>query len=157
FRCAVCKWRGHFARQKQLTYKRPFPDARYCVQSGRTSIGRPPHSLHLRRQRSAGISIALDQPEASTIASRPHPHFTSIDAIPNALPSALRNFGVAPIAEVMLARKTDDVGVAEAYSKLKAYLRKIAERTVAGLMRALETCTDIFKPAQCTNYFAACG
>ena len=47
--------------------------------------------------------------------------------------------------------------IEKAYSKLKAYLRKIAERTVAGLMRALETCTDIFKPAQCTNYFAACG
>ena len=29
--------------------------------------------------------------------------------------------------------------IEKAYSKLKAYLRKIAERTVAGLMRALET------------------
>jgi len=27
-------------------------------------------------------------------------------------------------------------------------LRKIAERTVAGLMRALEACADIFKPAE---------
>jgi len=36
-------------------------------------------------------------------------------------------------------------------------LRKIAERTVAALMRALETCADIFKPAECANYFAACG
>ncbi|MGA2886021.1 MAG: IS630 family transposase, partial [Halobacteriota archaeon] len=42
-------------------------------------------------------------------------------------------------------------------SKLKAHLRKIAERTVAGLMRALETCADIFKPAECENYFNACG
>jgi transposase len=42
-------------------------------------------------------------------------------------------------------------------SKLKAYLRKIAERTVAGLMRALENCADIFKPAECANYFDACG
>ena len=40
--------------------------------------------------------------------------------------------------------------IEKAYSKLKAYLRKIAERTVAGLMRALETCADIFKPAECT-------
>lgn len=47
--------------------------------------------------------------------------------------------------------------IEKAFSKLKAHLRKIAERTVAGLMRALETCADIFKPAECENYFAACG
>ena len=47
--------------------------------------------------------------------------------------------------------------IEKAYSKLKAFLRKIAERTVAGLMSALEACAGIFKPAQCENYFAACG
>jgi hypothetical protein len=25
------------------------------------------------------------------------------------------------------------------------------------LMRALEACADIFKPAECENYFKACG
>jgi len=30
--------------------------------------------------------------------------------------------------------------IEKAFSKLKAYLRKIAERTVAGLMSALEAC-----------------
>src|SRR5208337_2882428 len=43
------------------------------------------------------------------------------------------------------------------FSKLRAHLRKIAERTVAGLMRALEARADFFKSAECTNYFAACG
>jgi transposase len=47
--------------------------------------------------------------------------------------------------------------IEKAYSKLKAFLRKIAERTVAGLMRALETCAGILKPAECTKYFTACG
>jgi len=47
--------------------------------------------------------------------------------------------------------------IEKAFSKLKAYLRKIAERTVAGLICALEACADIFKPTECTNYFAACG
>jgi transposase len=47
--------------------------------------------------------------------------------------------------------------IEKAFSKLKAHLRKIAERTVAALMRVLETCADIFKPAECANYFAACG
>ena len=46
--------------------------------------------------------------------------------------------------------------IEKAFSKLKAHLRKIAERSVAGLMRALETCADIFKPAERANYFAAC-
>ena len=56
-----------------------------------------------------------------------------------------------------LAYMPDMNPIEKAFSKLKAYLRKIAERTVAGLMRALEACADIFKPAECTNYFAACG
>ena len=47
--------------------------------------------------------------------------------------------------------------IEKAYSKLKAYLRKIAERTVTGLMRALEAYAGILKPAECENYFAACG
>ena len=47
--------------------------------------------------------------------------------------------------------------IEKAFSKLKAFLRKIAERTVAGLIRALETCAEIFKPSQCTNYFKSCG
>jgi transposase len=47
--------------------------------------------------------------------------------------------------------------IEKAYSKLKAHLRKVAERTVAALMRTLETCADIFKPTECANYFAACG
>jgi transposase len=47
--------------------------------------------------------------------------------------------------------------IEKAFSKLKAHLRKIAERTVAGLMRALQTGADIFKPDECANYFVACG
>ncbi len=47
--------------------------------------------------------------------------------------------------------------IEKAYSKLKAFLRKIAERTVAGLMNALETCAEISTPEECVNYFAACG
>jgi hypothetical protein len=45
--------------------------------------------------------------------------------------------------------------IEKAYSKLKAFLRKIAERTVAGLMRALDACAEIFKPVRCANYFKA--
>jgi transposase len=47
--------------------------------------------------------------------------------------------------------------IEKAYSKLKAFLRKIAERSVAGLMNALEACAEIFNPVECVNYFKACG
>jgi transposase len=47
--------------------------------------------------------------------------------------------------------------IEKAYSKLKAFLRKLAERTVSGLMNALDACAEIFKPAECVNYFKACG
>ena len=46
---------------------------------------------------------------------------------------------------------------ADSHSKLKAFLRKLAEPTVAGLIRALETCAEIFKPSECINYFKSCG
>ena len=47
--------------------------------------------------------------------------------------------------------------IEKAYSKLKAFLRKMAERTVAGLLAALDACADIFKSAECKNYFRTCG
>jgi len=47
--------------------------------------------------------------------------------------------------------------IEKAYSKLKAFLRKIAERTVTGLLNALEACAETFKPGECGNYFTACG
>jgi transposase len=47
--------------------------------------------------------------------------------------------------------------IEKAFSKLEAFLRKIAERSVSGPMNALETCAKIFKPSECVNYFRACG
>jgi hypothetical protein len=44
-----------------------------------------------------------------------------------------------------------------AYSKLKSVLRKLAERLVAGLAAALEGGVELIKPAECENYFEACG
>lgn len=47
--------------------------------------------------------------------------------------------------------------IEKAFAKLKAFLRKLAERTVVGLIAALEGCADLFKPAECQNYFESCG
>jgi transposase len=47
--------------------------------------------------------------------------------------------------------------IENAFAKLKALLRKAAERTVDGLWAAIGRIADAFSPAECTNYFSACG
>ncbi len=42
-----------------------------------------------------------------------------------------------------------------AFAKLKALLRKAAERTVDGLWTAIGRLVDVFTPRECANYFAA--
>ena len=44
-----------------------------------------------------------------------------------------------------------------AFSKLKALLRKAAARTVDGLWKAVASAIDTFTPAECAKYFAAAG
>ena len=44
-----------------------------------------------------------------------------------------------------------------AISKLKSVLRKLAERTVAGLIAVLEGCVSLFKPIESGHYFEAAG
>jgi transposase len=43
------------------------------------------------------------------------------------------------------------------FAKLKALLRKAAERTVEGLWRSIGQLMDAFTPRECANYFAATG
>jgi transposase len=47
--------------------------------------------------------------------------------------------------------------IEKAFSKLKAKLRKAEERTVGGLWDLIGKLVDIFKPAECANYFSSCG
>ena len=47
--------------------------------------------------------------------------------------------------------------IEQAFSKLKAHLRKAAERTIHGLWNAIGRILDLYSPKECTNYFAACG
>ena len=44
-----------------------------------------------------------------------------------------------------------------AFSKLKALLRKAAERTVEGLWNAIGRLVDLITPAESANLFAAAG
>lgn len=47
--------------------------------------------------------------------------------------------------------------IENAFAKLKAMLRKAAERTVDGLWNAIARIIDTFTPVECTNYFANAG
>lgn len=44
-----------------------------------------------------------------------------------------------------------------AFSKLKAHLRKAAERTIHGFRNAIGRIVDLYSPKECSNYFAAAG
>ena len=47
--------------------------------------------------------------------------------------------------------------IENAFSKLKALLRKAAARTRDALWTAVATAIDAFTPAECENYFTAAG
>jgi len=47
--------------------------------------------------------------------------------------------------------------IENAFAKLKALLRKAAERTVEGLWSAIGRSVETFTPSECENYFAAAG
>ena len=47
--------------------------------------------------------------------------------------------------------------IEQAFAKLKALLRKAAERTIDGLWNAIGQLLDLFPPAECGNYLANSG
>ena len=47
--------------------------------------------------------------------------------------------------------------IEKAFAKLKAMLRKAAQRTIAGLWRTLGELVGCFTPNECQNYFASAG
>ena len=47
--------------------------------------------------------------------------------------------------------------IEQAFAKLKALLRKAAERSVDGLWNAIGRLLDLFPPAECANYLANAG
>ena len=47
--------------------------------------------------------------------------------------------------------------IEQAFSKLKAHLRKAAERTIHGLWDAIGRILDLYSTQECANYFANAG
>lgn len=67
----------------------------------------------------------------------------------------IRDHGAEP---VFLPRYSPNFNPIEMwFSKLKALLRKLGERTFDGLERAIEGIGRLIHPDECRNYFAACG
>ena len=47
--------------------------------------------------------------------------------------------------------------IEQAFSKLKAHLRKAAERSLEALWKRIGSTLDLFQPQECRNYFTAAG
>ena len=47
--------------------------------------------------------------------------------------------------------------IEQAFSKLKAHLRRIGARTFTDMFKALAEICDLFSPEECWNYFKAAG
>jgi len=47
--------------------------------------------------------------------------------------------------------------IEKAFARLKAMLRKAAERTVSGLWSLIGKLVDLFQPTECAKYFSSCG
>lgn len=47
--------------------------------------------------------------------------------------------------------------IEKAFSKLKANLRRVGERTITGLWDAIGSLITMFQPKECRNYVASCG
>ena len=82
-----------------------------------------------------------------------------MDNLPAHKPSTVRAAIEAAGAELrFLPPYSPDFNPIEnAFSKLKAMLRKAAARTVDDLWRIIGEAIDDFTPSECQNYFAACG
>ena len=46
--------------------------------------------------------------------------------------------------------------IEKAFAKLKALLRREAERTVSGLWSLIGRLVELFQPAECASYFKSC-
>ncbi len=82
-----------------------------------------------------------------------------MDNLPAHKPVAARHAIEAAGAELrFLPPYSPDFNPIEmAFSKLKAFLKKIAARTVDDLWDAIARAIDTFTPSECQNYFAATG
>jgi len=82
-----------------------------------------------------------------------------MDNLPAHKPTAVRRAIEATGAELRFlpAYSPDFNPIEMAFSKLKAFLKKAAARTVDDLWNAIAQAIETFTPTDCENYFAAAG
>ena len=82
-----------------------------------------------------------------------------MDNLPAHKPAAIRQAIEAAGAQLryLPPYSPDFNPIENAFSKMKAFLRKAAARTVDDLWQAIADALSIFSPDECQNYFAACG
>ena len=82
-----------------------------------------------------------------------------MDNLPAHKPTAIREVIEAAGAQLryLPPYSPDFNPIEKAFSKMKAFLRKVAARTVDDLWQAIADTLNIFSPNECQNYFAACG
>lgn len=82
-----------------------------------------------------------------------------MDNLPAHKPAAVRQAIARTGAELRFlpAYSPDFNPIEMAFSKLKAFLKKLAPRTVDDLWHAIARGIDTFTPGECVNYFAAAG
>ena len=98
----------------------------------RTTIGRP--SVAGLRRRAMVAPLALDGPISATTFMQPERNQLIFPNIPRI-----------------------STQFEQAFSKLKAHLRKAAERTIPRLSRRIGALVTAFSPQECTNYFRHAG
>ncbi len=88
-----------------------------------------------------------------------HGDIVIMDNLPAHKPAAVRKAIERTGAELRFlpAYSPDFNPIEMAFSKLKAFLKKLAPRTVDGLWDAIARGIDTFTTLECANYFAAAG
>ena len=108
---------------------------------------------------SGGTAAVLAYVEQVLVPTLTAGDIVIMDNLPAHKPVAVRQAIEAAGAELrFLPPYSPDFNPIEmAFSKLKAFLKKTAARTVDDLWDAIAIGIDIFTPAECQNYFAAAG
>lgn len=133
---------------------------------------RPPHDHHARRraaphrhdradgarradQRRLVRSLCHPSPRSRAAARRHRHHGQPLQ--PQASLGARTHRGGGASLRFLPPYSPDFNPIEKAFSRLKALLRKAAERTVEGLWGLIGRLVDLFMPGECANYFTACG